>query len=126
MPTDESRRILAADVSREDAIHNVGHASLLVAALAAGQFDLLATACDDRLHQPARSQLLPAMGPIMDAARGAGALCAYLSGGGSTIAAWTLQNESAVARAMLRAAQAADCPGETIITTGPARKARRC
>jgi len=124
MPTDESRRLLAAEVPREDAVYNVGHASLLVAALATERFDLLAAACDDRLHQPARSQLLPAMGSIMSAARAAGALCSYLSGGGSTIAAWTLQNESAIARAMLQAAQAADCPGETIITRPSAKGAQ--
>ena len=124
MPTDESRRLLAAEVPREDAVYNVGHASLLVAALAAGRLDLLATACDDRLHQPVRSQLLPAMGSIIEAARSAGALCSYLSGGGSTIAAWTLQNESAVARAMLKAAQSADCPGETIITRPSAKGAQ--
>jgi homoserine kinase len=124
MPTDESRRLLATDVPREDAVYNVGHASLLVAALAAGRLDLLSTACNDRLHQPARSQFLPAMGAIMDAAKSAGALCSYLSGGGSTVAAWTLQNESAIARAMLKAAEAAGCPGETIITAPSAKGAQ--
>ncbi|HUS83124.1 MAG TPA: homoserine kinase [Dehalococcoidia bacterium] len=124
MPTDESRRLLAAEVPRDDAVYNVGHASLLVAALAGGQLDLLAAACDDRLHQPARSQLLPAMNAIIDAARGAGALCSYLSGGGSTIAAWTLQDEKAIARAMLQAAQDAGCPGETLITTPSAKGAQ--
>jgi homoserine kinase len=124
MPTDESRRLLAAEVTRGDAVYNVGHASLLVAALAAGRLDLLSDACDDRLHQPARSRLLPAMGSIMDAAKAAGALCAYLSGGGSTIAAWTLQNESAIARAMLQGAQDAGCPGETIITAPSAKGAQ--
>ena len=87
MPTDESRRLLAAEVAREDAVYNVGHASLLIASLAAGRLELLAMACDDRLHQPARSQLLPAMGSIIDAARSAGALCSYLSGCAATSAA---------------------------------------
>jgi homoserine kinase len=124
MPTNESRSLLATEVSREDAVHNIGHASLFVAALASQQFDLLAIACDDRLHQPARSRLLPAMAPVIAAALSAGALCSYLSGGGSTIAAWTLQNESAIARAMLRAAEAAGCPGETIITRPSAKGAQ--
>jgi homoserine kinase len=118
MPTNESRRLLGTEVPREDAVHNVGRVALLVAALSAGRLDLLATACDDRLHQPARSKLLPAMGPVIAAARRAGAACAYLSGGGSTIAAWTVKNEDAVAAAMLAAAKAADCPGETMMT-GP-------
>ncbi len=121
MPTPQSRGVLEATVSREDAIHNVGRASLLVAALASGRLDLLATACEDRLHQPARAQLLPAMAAIIAAACRAGALCSYLSGGGSTIAAWTLQNEKAIAQSMLRAALSAHCPGETIITAPSAK-----
>jgi homoserine kinase len=124
MPTPESRRLLEGQVSREDAIHNVGRASLLVAALASGRLDLLATACEDRLHQPARSQLLPAMDAIIAAACQSGALCSYLSGGGSTIAAWTLHNEKAIAQAMLRAALSANCPGETIITAPSAKGAQ--
>jgi homoserine kinase len=124
MPTDLSRRLLDARVSREDAIYNIGHASLLVAALASGRLDLLTIACRDRLHQPARLQLLPAMDAIMAAACEAGALSSYLSGGGSTIAAWTLQNEKAIAKAMLRAAESAGCPGETIITVPSAKGAQ--
>jgi homoserine kinase len=116
MPTNVSRRLLATEVPREDAVFNVGRAALLVAALAAGRLDLLAAACDDRLHQPARSKLLPAIGPVIAAARQAGAACAYLSGGGSTIAAWAVNNEDAVAAAMLGAAKASGCPGETMIT----------
>ena len=124
MPTDESRRLFAANVPRDDAVYNVGHASLMVAALAAARLELLAKACDDRLHQPARARLLPAMGAIREAAQGAGALCSYLSGGGSTIAAWTLTEEKKVAQAMLLAAQAAGCPGETIITRPSAKGAQ--
>jgi homoserine kinase len=116
MPTDESRRLLPSPVPRDDAVFNVGRVALLVAALAAGRLDLLDTATADRLHQPARSRLLPGMDQIMAAARRAGALCAYLSGGGSTIAAWTLENEEAIADAMRRAADVAGSGGRTIIT----------
>jgi len=116
MPTRESRRLLPQEVSRQDAVYNVGRAALLVAALSAGRLDLLDTATGDRLHQPARSKLLPGMEQIMASARQAGALCAYLSGGGSTISAWTVQNEQQIAQAMLGAAQSAGNSGETIIT----------
>ena len=116
MPTDESRRLLPSPIPRDDAVFNVGRVALLVAALAAGRLDLLDTATADRLHQPARSQLLPGMDQIMAAARSAGALCAYLSGGGSTIAAWTLENEERIADAMRRAADIAGSGGRTIIT----------
>ena len=116
MPTDESRRLLPSPVAREDAVFNVGRVALLVAALASGRLDLLDTATADRLHQPARSPLLPGMDQIMAAARTAGALCSYLSGGGSTIAAWTLEDGEEIADAMRRAAEAAGSGGRIIVT----------
>jgi homoserine kinase len=116
MPTRESRKLLPANLSRADAVHNTSRAALLVAAMARGRFDLLDLATQDRLHQPARSQLFPAMYAIFDGARAAGAHCAYLSGGGSTICAFATTNQQGIADAMLEAARARETPGRTIIT----------
>jgi homoserine kinase len=116
MPTRESRKLLPAQLSRADAVHNTSRAALLVAALAAGRFDLLDAATQDRLHQKPRSKLFPAMFPIFDAARAAGAHCAYLSGGGSTICAFATSNQQGIADAMLEAARSRNTPGRTIIT----------
>ena len=116
MPTKESRKLLPAELSREDAVHNTGRAALLVAALAAGRFDLLDAATQDRLHQKPRSKLFPAMFPIFEAAKGAGAHCAYLSGGGSTICALASANEQGIAGAMQEVARGRETPGHTIIT----------
>ena len=116
MLTDESRQALPAHISREDAVYNIGRACLLIAALAAGRVDLLAAATDDRLHQPARSRLLPGMYEVIAAAREAGALCAYLSGGGSAIAAWTVGNQEKIAQAMLEAAEAAGATAGIMLT----------
>ncbi len=116
MPTRESRKLLPAKLSRADAVHNAGRTALLVAAMAAGRLDLLDAATQDRLHQPTRSLLFPAMFDIFAAARTAGAHCAYLSGGGSTICALATSNESAIADAMAEAAQSRETPGRTIIT----------
>ena len=88
MPTEESRKRLPERLTRNQAVHNIGRAALLVAALTQGKFELLATATEDVLHQPARSTLFPAMYPLFQAARDAGAYGVYLSGGGSTIAAF--------------------------------------
>ena len=44
-------------------------------------------ATQDRLHQPARAQIFPAMKYVIRAAESAGALCAFLSGGGSSVLA---------------------------------------
>ncbi|MFQ6019483.1 MAG: homoserine kinase, partial [Dehalococcoidia bacterium] len=116
MPTQQSRRVLPQSLSRADAIHNIGRASLLVAALAAGRLDVLDAASQDKLHQPARSQLFPAMYALFQAARDAGAHCAYLSGGGSTICALASEGEEAIAQAMAKAAQKRGVAGETMIT----------
>ncbi|HEY8489640.1 MAG TPA: homoserine kinase [Dehalococcoidia bacterium] len=116
MPTGESRRLLPQELDRQDCIFNVGRAALLVAAMAAGRLDALATAVEDRLHQPARAQLFPAMPDIFAAARAAGAHAAYLSGGGSSICALCSGGEEAVAGAMLEAARRAGVDGRTIIT----------
>jgi len=116
MPTDESRRLLPRELSREDAIHNIGRAALLVAALSEGRFDLLDVATQDRLHQPARAQLFPAMEDVFRAAREAGALCAYLSGGGSTILALTREDDNKIARAMKEAAQARGFEATSLVT----------
>ncbi len=124
MPTQESRRLLPASLSRADAVHNIGRAALLVAALGQGRLDLLDAATQDRLHQRARSQLLPAMYAIFDAARGAGAHCAYLSGGGSTICALASGGEKEIASAMAEAARAREVAGETVITAPTERGAQ--
>jgi homoserine kinase len=116
MPTDESRQVLPRHVSREDAVHNIARAALLVAALSQGRLDLLDAATQDRLHQPARGRIFTAMDGIMTKARQAGALAAYLSGGGSTIAALTTEREEDIARAMSDAAVAGGYTGRAIVT----------
>jgi homoserine kinase len=116
MPTRESRKLLPSHLTRGDAVHNASRAALLVAAFAAARFDLLDAAVDDRLHQPARSKLFPAMYSIFDAAKAAGAHCAYLSGGGSTLCALATSGETKIAEAMQAAASEREVPGYTIVT----------
>ena len=116
MPTQESRRKLPKQLSREDAVFNASRVGLLVAALNAGRYDLLDEATQDRIHQPARGQIFPGLGPIMTAAKDAGAAASYLSGGGSTVAAFTNQNPERVARLMTQAAIAAGFSGRSTIT----------
>lgn len=113
MSTDESRKLLPGSLSRGDAVHNAARAALLVAALATGRLDALRTATDDRLHQPARATLFPAMYGIFEAATAAGALCAFLSGGGSSILAMVEGDARRVADAMADAAEAAAVPAST-------------
>lgn len=116
MPTRESRKLLPQSLPRQDVVHNSSRTALLVAAMAGGRFDLLDAATQDKLHQPARSQLFPAMFAIFSAARDAGAHCAYLSGGGSTICALASDNLQGIADAMAQAAHNRETPGRSIVT----------
>lgn len=117
MPTSESRKLLPQTLSKEDAVHNIGRAALLVAALAAGEWGALDVATQDKMHQPARARIFPGMTDIFAAAKSAGALAAYLSGGGSTIAALAIEHEERIARGMMQEAIARGYPGRTAITT---------
>eukprot|EP00051_Salpingoeca_urceolata_P006755 m.89395 g.89395 ORF g.89395 m.89395 type:complete len:879 (+) comp14972_c1_seq2:155-2791(+) len=89
MATSEARALLKPQVSRDDAIFNVSRTALLILALTTGRTEQLPLATQDRLHQPARATLLPALTPVLEAATAAGARGAFLSGAGSSIMALT-------------------------------------
>lgn len=116
MPTGESRKLLPRTLERREAVQNLGRAALMVAALATGRLDALALASEDLLHQPARAKLFPAMFDIFAAARSAGALAAYLSGGGSSIMALTVDHREAIGEAMAQCSRAAGVNGRVILT----------
>lgn len=84
--TDGSRAALPDTVSRADAVFNIGRVALLVAALAAGDVDVLRVATQDRLHQPDRLLRLPSSAEALAAGVEAGAVAAWLSGSGPTVA----------------------------------------
>ena len=106
MPTEETRRKLPERLTRNQAVHNIGRAALLVAALSERRFDLLQIATEDVLHQPARATIFRPMYQIFQAARDAGAHGVYLSGGGPTIAAFATERFDEIAGAMREAAAA--------------------
>lgn len=116
MPTEAARRALPATVPLPDAVFNLGRAALLVAALATGAYDLLREATRDRLHQPARTALFPAMPAFFAAALEAGALGACLSGAGSTVLA-LVETQTAAVAAALETVAAREGIGGRIITT---------
>ena len=102
--TTRARAVLAAQVSRADAVFNLGRVALLVTAFATGDLASLRQAMQDRLHQPARRPLFPAMDAIFLAALDAGALGACLSGSGPTVLAFARDDAPTIAEAMAQAA----------------------
>ncbi|WP_042121473.1 homoserine kinase [Paenibacillus senegalensis] len=85
LATEKARNILPEEVSMKDAVFNVGHSSLLAAALAEGRYDLIPYAMKDVLHQPYRASLIPGMAKILEQAGQYGALGTALSGAGPTL-----------------------------------------
>ena len=104
MPTEETRKRLPERLTRNQAVHNIGRAALLIGTLSERRYDLLDTATEDVLHQPARATIFEPMYPIFQAARDAGAHGVYLSGGGPTIAAFATERFDEIAGAMREAA----------------------
>lgn len=101
------RDALPQSVSLADAVSNIGRAALVLQALGAGDFDLLAAAMRDRLHEPARGKAIPGFEKAVEAARRHGAAAVAISGAGPALIAFAPADHEEIAQAMTRALQAA-------------------
>jgi homoserine kinase len=125
LETKAARAVLPRTVALADAVHNLGRAALLVAALQSGRIELLGEAMNDRLHQPARMALMPWLPALISAAREAGAAGAALSGAGTTVLALCAAGRAHdVAKAMGEAALALDVAGRSEVFEAGAAGAR--
>ena len=87
MGTQKSRAALPKKGPLADAVANLSRSVLLAAALEAGRWAQLATATQDRLHQPYRAPLVRGLEEALAAARKVGSCGAFLSGAGPSVAA---------------------------------------
>ena len=101
--TEEARKLMPHSYSKADAAHALNRAALITAAFSSGNFEALKDVFDDRIHQPYRQRLIPALEPVIAAGEAAGALGGFLSGSGSAIICLTLENPERVGQAMQRA-----------------------
>lgn len=101
--TNAAREVLPAAYSRADTVYNLAHASLTLAALIQGRYDLLGTAMQDKVHQPYRRSLVPGMAEVIAAAAEAGAYTATLSGSGPSIVAFCKAEDPAIGEGMVQA-----------------------
>jgi homoserine kinase len=115
MDTVTGRKLLPAEYSRDDVTFNTGRVALFLTALQTGHYELIGEAMQDRLHQPYRQALFPAMPDIIQAALDAGAYGASLSGGGSSLIALASSNFQAILRAMRETAHSAGVDGTGMI-----------
>lgn len=111
MDTIAGRKLLPASYSKADVTFNTGRVALLLSALQAGRYEVIAEAMQDRMHQPYRQALFPTMPDIIQAAIDAGAHGASLSGGGSSLIALASSNFSGILRAMQETARALGVEG---------------
>jgi len=111
MDTVAGRKLLPASYPKADVTFNTGRVALLLTALQTGRYELIGEAMQDRLHQPYRQALFPAMPDIIEAAVTAGAYGACLSGGGSSLIALAGSRFAEVLQAMQETARVVGIEG---------------
>lgn len=87
LSTEKARGVLPDQVSREAAVFNVGRTALLIEAMLSGDLSAAGAALEDALHQPWRRSLIDDYDAAAQAALEAGAVGAFISGAGPTVAA---------------------------------------
>jgi homoserine kinase len=100
METSKARLAMPAQIPLKDAVTNLQNTALTAMAFATGDYSLLESSLEDKLHQPYRKQWIPGFDEVLAAAKSAGAYGAALSGAGPTLAAFTMDRPEAVAEAM--------------------------
>ncbi|CCP26374.2 Homoserine kinase [Tepidanaerobacter acetatoxydans Re1] len=94
LKTEDARKILPEEINFKDAVFNISRTAMLVAAMAQGDLSNMDIFCQDRLHQPFRSQLIPGMEKILATVREKGAFAGFLSGSGPTVVCLTLRERA--------------------------------
>jgi homoserine kinase len=108
VPTLEARAAMPAEVPLADAVHNVGHAALLVLGLGRDDFSLIGRGLRDRLHQPRRRHLYPRSMELVERAEELGAVGATISGAGPTVLFWCHWQQTGALMERLKP-EAGDC-----------------
>lgn len=96
VPTHEARQVLPKSYDRADVLHTLQRTALLAATCFSGRFDLFPALFDDRLHQPYRQKLVPGMERCLELRR-PGLLGVAISGSGSSVIAFTANDEIHIA-----------------------------
>jgi homoserine kinase len=119
LATDDMRAALPEAVPLADAVANLGRVAFGVAGFAMGRYDLLRILMVDRLHEPYRAAVFGQLPSLVEAARGAGALGAALSGAGSTVLAFSdsVRTITRIEAAFAAVAADTDLPGRVVVVS---------
>jgi homoserine kinase len=85
LSTEKAREVLPRHYSRHDVVSNIQNSMFLLAAFFQGDRELLASALNDRVHQPYRASLCPLLPALQDFPKGKGIIGAVLSGAGPSV-----------------------------------------
>jgi len=96
MSTAKARTLLPKSYSKENAIYNLSHSALTVAAFFNEDWEMLKLAAQDRFHQKARMKSLPELFSVQKVAYESGALMSTLSGSGSTFFSMAYDDDAAM------------------------------
>jgi len=97
---EEARNVLPETVPLDEAVTNLGRSMLLIHALVLGDVSPFPEFTEDLLHQPFRCPLIPGYDTVKARAMEAGAAGVFLSGSGSSVAAFVSGDAKEVADAM--------------------------
>ena len=118
-----ARSLLPEKVALKDAVHNIGNASRMVAAVSLNDPELFGRCISDRLIEPHRAEMIPDFWKVKQAALDAGAYGASISGGGPSLLA-VGPHPREIGEAMRDAFKEAGVRSDTILT-GPSRMGAR-
>jgi threonine synthase len=126
LETRRGRAVLPEMVTRATALLQAAQVAGIVAALHAGDWDLLGRSIDDRIAEPARAPLLPGFAEAKAAALAAGALGCSISGSGPTAFAFAPDPASGekIRDAMVRGYASRGIPCTARLATVDTRGAR--
>ena len=94
MNTAKGRTLLPKSYSKENAVYNLSHTALSVAAFFNEDWEMLKLASQDRFHQKERMKMLPELFSVQKVAYESGALMSTLSGSGSTFFSMAYDEDS--------------------------------
>ncbi|GAC1645661.1 MAG: homoserine kinase [Chloroflexota bacterium] len=118
LATATTRAALPTTIPMSSAVFNLGRLAYLVTALQWGRWDQIGPAMQDRLHQPHRARLIPALNEVIGAALEGGAYGAALSGAGPAVVALAPMSQAEqVAHSMETRARKHAWPGKSITTS---------
>jgi homoserine kinase len=123
--TEFARSVLPQLVPLASVVHNVAHASTIVAGFVLQDVEMLAAGIHDIIVEPARKELIPGYSLVRSRALEAGALAVTISGAGPAMISFlkTNRNGKRVANAMVQGFREAGVESRVFVCR-PSRGAR--